>query len=229
MNRNIVSSNAMHPLVFTVRRRFPSIISLVFIPPVISLVTFVILSIRFEVGTSLHRISVATIAVVFSGVLPLLYVLYLKKNRIVESYDVPERSQRTNPYLMAAFCSFVGFSLLLLLRPSLPVLLLLWCYAVNTSLLLAINLRWKISAHMMGFTGPLVFLFFVYGWYILLTIPVLVLLGWSRIALRVHSIQEVVAGTTAGVLLTILQLYIHSLFSYSSFSSFVSSPFPFFR
>lgn len=217
----------MKPKFLTFWQHVAVIVSIALVPPAVSAISFSLLSAFFEQGTVFHRFSVAFIAISFTGVIPMMYVLYLRRQRIVDEYDVRKREQRTNPYLMSVFYSAIGFFLLLFMRPSLILLALMWCYAVNTTLLLLINLKWKVSAHMMGLTGPATMLYFIFGWDVLWAAPAVLLLGWARVALRVHSIGQVVAGALAGALLTLAQVMIISQFGRNIFGPFVSAPFPF--
>lgn len=214
----------MRPSLLTAPQRIAVVVSLLLIPPIVSAVTFSLLAVHFEQGDALRIFTIAFIAISFTGIIPLLYVLYLRKERLISRYDAPAREQRTNPYLMSVFYSSIGFFILLFMKPSVEVLTLTWCYAVNTAILLMINLRWKISAHMMGLTGPLLMLFFLFRWNILYTLPVVVLLGWARVSLRVHTPAQVVAGAIAGIALTYLQLFLVSRFLGRIFSPFVFSP-----
>jgi membrane-associated phospholipid phosphatase len=61
---------------------------------------------------------------------------------------------------------------------------------------------------MMGFTGPLVFLFPLFGWQLLWTLPLILLLGWARVTLGAHTIAQVIAGAAAGILLTLAQAWV---------------------
>lgn len=188
------------------QQRLATIISIILIPPTISLITFSLLAATFEGGDALHRFSVAFVAVCFSGIFPMFYVLYLKRQHIITRYDVPIREQRANPYIISVFHSAFGFFLLLFMGSSVYVWSLMWCYASNTLILIFINKKWKISAHMMGLTGPLIMLSIIFQMKILIAIPIVFLLGWSRVALKVHSITEVIAGAFLGAFLTLLQL-----------------------
>jgi membrane-associated phospholipid phosphatase len=194
--------------ILTPQQRIATIISILLIPPTISFVTFSLLAALFEQGTAFHTFSVAFVSVSFSGILPMLYVLYLRKQRMVTGYDVPIREQRTNPYIITVLYSALGFFLLLFMHSSVYVWSLMWCYSINTFILLLINKKWKISAHMMGLTGPLVMLSIIFNWYVFLAFPVILLLGWARVVLKVHTLAQVVAGACTGAILTVLQLYL---------------------
>ena len=188
-------------------QKIAHIISVVTVPPTFSFLAFTLLTSHFEQGNALHKFSVAFVAITFSSILPILYILYLRKQKTVSSYDVPLREQRTNPYLMSVLNNSIGFFLLLFMHASLYVWTLMWCYAINTFILFWINKYWKISAHTMGIAGPMIMLSVLFGWNVLFFLPLLFLVGWARIELRVHSIAQVVAGSVAGAVLTIAQIF----------------------
>ena len=193
--------------ILTPQQRIATILSIILVPPAISFVTFSLLAATFEQGTAFHTFSVAFVSISFSGIFPMLYVLYLRKQRMVTGYDVPIRDQRTNPYIITVLYSALGFFLLLFMNSSVYVWSLMWCYSINTFILLLINKKWKISADMMGLTGPLVMLSIIFQWYVFLAFPIVFLLGWARVVLKVHTLAQVVAGACTGAVLTVLQLY----------------------
>jgi membrane-associated phospholipid phosphatase len=188
--------------------RFAKYISILGIPPTFATAVFTTLVLQGETGSLMHRLVIWLVAVLFSGVLQMGYVLMLRRRGQVGAYDVPNRLQRTQPYLVSVGVSLVGLLLLLSLHASVPVWALMWCYCINTLLTVVINLRWKISAHMMGMTGPLVFLYPLLAVYVFLFLPFAVLLGWSRVTLKAHTLAQVVAGAGAGIVLTLLQITI---------------------
>ncbi|MBR9977185.1 MAG: hypothetical protein KFH87_03770 [Bacteroidetes bacterium] len=183
-------------------------LSVALIPPTVAAVVFALLVLRYEHGGPFHQMVVWIVAVACAGGLQMAYVLYLRKMEEVTAYDVPERLKRTKPYLISAVFSLGGLMFLIMLNASVFVWGLMWCFLINTLILNAINLRWKISAHMMGLAGPLVFLFPLFGWSLLWTLPLVLLLAWSRVTLHAHTIAQVVAGTVAGIGLTLLQVWV---------------------
>jgi len=192
----------------TPAQRIAHRLSVFLIPPVVAAAVFAVLVLAYEHGSIFHRIVVWLVATACSGGLQIVYVLYLQRMERVTAYDVPERVQRTQPYLVSAGISFGGLMLLQFLDASVFVWGLMWCFAFNTLILYAINLRWKISAHMMGLTGPLVFLWPVFGIDLLWVLPLVLLLGWARITLSAHDLPQVAAGAVAGVVLTLLQAWV---------------------
>jgi len=181
-------------------------VSIVLIPPTVATAVFTILVYAFERGGTGHLAATWLVAVLFSGILQMGYVLVLRRQRKVTAYDVPDRLQRTRPYYISAGLSAAGLVILLLLHADPAVWGLMWCFAVNTLILNWINSKWKISAHMMGLTGPLTYLYPLLGWNMLYTLPLVLLLGWARIETRSHTPLQVLAGSAAGIILTIIQM-----------------------
>ena len=188
--------------------RFAHRISIALIPPTIAAAAFAVLVLAYEHGSIFHRIVVWIVATLCAGGLQMLYVLSLRRRAEVTAYDVPERRQRTKPYAVSAGLSLAGVLMLLYMNASVFVWGLMWCFFINTLILGLINLRWKISAHMMGFTGPVVFLFPLVGWTLLILLPLAILLGWARITLRAHTLPQVLAGAAAGLALTLVQAWV---------------------
>ncbi|MBE0643758.1 MAG: hypothetical protein IH600_06730 [Bacteroidetes bacterium] len=197
-----------YPTPRTPAEQFAHRLSIALIPPTIAAAVFALLVLAYEHGSIFHQVVVWVVATACAGGLQMAYVMYLRKMKQVSAYDVPERLQRTKPYMISAGISLGGLMFLLFLNASVFVWGLMWCFLVNTLILNAINLRWKISAHMMGFTGPLVFLFPLFGWELLWTLPLIALLGWARVTLRAHTIAQVIAGALAGIALTLLQAWV---------------------
>jgi membrane-associated phospholipid phosphatase len=193
--------------------RVARIVSIALIPPTVSTVVFTILVLAFQHGAIPHRLLIWLIAVLCSGLLQMLHVLRLRHERKVTAYDVPERLQRTGPYLLSVGISFAGLAALLYLEAAFAIWSLMWCYTINTLLLAGINRYWKISAHLMGLTGPATALLPLFGvWAGIVVLPFALLLGWARVRLRAHTLAQVVLGAVAGFFLTALQLFLLSAY-----------------
>ncbi len=190
------------------RQRFAILTSIIFVPPVISAAVIVVLVLLYEHGNIFHQLVVGLTAILAAGGLQIVYVLYLNKIQQVSAWDVPEKEQRSQPYLVSAAISGAGMLVLLFLNASLFIWALLWCYTFNTLILYVINRYWKISAHLMGFAGPLVFLWPLLREWLLLALPLLILSAWARIETKSHSLLQVLAGAFAGVVLTLFQLWL---------------------
>ena len=60
----------------------------------------------------------------------------------------------------------------------------------------------------MGASGPLAALCFASGWQSLLFLPLVILIGWSRLHRKVHTPAQVMTGVLVGFISTYIQMYI---------------------
>lgn len=134
----------------------------------------------------------------------LLTWLLVQRGRI-KSIELEERRERHLPYLLTLCCTVI--TAYLLYRLPLPRLIAFTLMGSSVAILTAflINLRWKISVHMIGI-GGLLGLFFGFGIYynidtfsILLVIAALAgLIAAARLARESHSPAQVYAGFLVG-------------------------------
>ena len=188
-------------------KRLARIISNISIPPVFAAIVFVVLSLHLE-QTWVNKVSVLVICIAAAVILPVWYLVRLAQRGEVSSLHVPVRHERTRPYLIGALCYFAGLIVLLLVGARQEIWGLMWCYFFNTLIITLINLKWKMSAHAMGAAGALAGVHFVFGnsvapFYLLLPI-----IGWARLELKAHTLNQIIAGAAAGLFLTLGQLHL---------------------
>ncbi len=173
-------------------------------PTSFALVSFFLLT-YFTIEES-GKLIIAVVSIFFGAILPFFYIFTLFRRRKVSDIDVPIREQRTAPYLVAVSFYLIGFLVLILIKASVPVFALMFCYATNTLVAALINTKWKISAHAMGAAGPLTALTFVFGWKILPAFLLTIIVSWARVELKAHTRAQVTAGVVLGILLTAIQV-----------------------
>ena len=122
--------------------------------------------------------------------------------------DIPERSERNYPLLLAILSYLIGFLVLYILNAPTITTVLMFCYFSNTLAVFFINLFWKISIHSMGVAGPAAALVYVFGSYGLIFILIIPLVMWSRLYLKEHTLNQVIMGALLGFLFTSIQLYL---------------------
>lgn len=91
------------------------------------------------------------------------------------------------------------------------ILCLFWGYLFSGGTLALINvlLHYKASGHACGLSGPITFMAVVTGgrlWYLFLLLP---LVFWARIKQDRHTIGNMLAGTLAGVVPTLIVLWLY--------------------
>ncbi len=178
-------------------------ISLLMNAPIFAFITFLLLLLSTKTPNFL---AILTTVLLFGTIGPLILVYLLSRRGIIPDYYASERKTRTVPFFGAALSYLLGALLLSSLTAPVIITALMLCYGVNTFIMMMINLKWKISIHASGITGPATFLFYSFG---LIAIPFFLLVlpvGWARLRLRAHTPAQVLAGALLTIAITWLQL-----------------------
>jgi membrane-associated phospholipid phosphatase len=138
----------------------------------------------------------ASVSIALSVLPVLAVVIYLVRRKKLDSvYDNPRR-QRTGIYLLASALGAISYGLLWYLRA--PELLVATFAAGLAAIVIftAINCVWKISLHTAFLSGAVAILIIVYGAPAIGTLILLPLVAWARMALKQHSIVQVMVGAS---------------------------------
>ncbi len=152
-----------------------------------------------------YKLTVLAIVYVFTVLLPQTSILIYRKVQGWEAFRLRERSNRIVPYLLSIL-SYLS-CLYLMVRLHLPrymggIIVAALMIQITCAV---INLWWKISTHSAGaggLIGALVAFSFLFyfnpiGW-LCLCILISGLVNSSRMILRQHSLEQVLAGTVVG-------------------------------
>ena len=193
------------------KQRIASYVSAALNAPLIALLTFVPLIISQNHPDPILLIFITTM---FGAILPLSSTYYLVKKGIIPDMYASDRDSRKEPFLWAMASYITGVTVLLYVKAPFGVTALMACYFVNAIVMLFITLKWKISIHAVGVTGPITALVFELGAkmlpFFLLMLPV----AWARLELKAHNKLQVAIGAILSSFLTWLQmiLYVNFLF-----------------
>lgn len=150
----------------------------------------------------------------FTTILPAIPIFLLIKMGLVKDIFISNRRERTLPYIFSllAYVAWVIFLNNVLLFPFELILIAIGT-VLSVILMVIINLRWKISAHMAGIGGILGCVVAIS--FILSINPLLLMVGIiiisalvaiSRILLKAHTPLQVLGGFFLGFLCTSLPL-----------------------
>lgn len=142
-------------------------------------------------------------AVVAVGV-PLAYVLRGVRQGRLADHHIPDREHRRVPLLVGMASLTACLLLLLALGAPRELLAVLLSTAVAVVVFVVVTHWWKISIHAGVAAATVVVLVTAYGAAALFTSPVVVLVGWSRVRLAVHTPAQVVVGALVGGLIAAL-------------------------
>jgi membrane-associated phospholipid phosphatase len=182
------------------------IISTLFVPPSFTIIVFTIFAFKLETDFLQKVITIFTAFVFGFTAQIILFVVFRKKGKIVD-LDASVKEERSVPFLISVGFYLIGLILLILFKVNIITIAFWFCYISNTLITIAINRYWKISAHAMGAAGPLAAITYVFGPIVLLFSAIVLLVGWSRIQLKVHNLLQVLVGTIFAFASTYLQIF----------------------
>lgn len=190
--------------------RIARIVSIILAPATISL-PFVLLVAFYQAQDRLAALIYALITLFFLSVGPLIYILIGVRMGKLSDVDVSRRSERKGPFLFGIISVTIGWLVLSLLHGPENLQTVLIITAVSGVIMLVITLWWKISIHASSLGGVATVLTALYGAVMLPAFVLVVLVSWSRVALRRHTIAQVVAGALAGIAISLVILKIRGV------------------
>jgi len=178
--------------------------------PLITVVTFIPLILYY--GAEMAGLLIA-ITSLFGCVLPLAMVYGLLKLDLIKDFYARDRATRFIPFLWTTFFYLLGCLSLILVSAPAAVTSLMACYFVNGLVLMVITLKWKISIHASGVTGPVTALIYLLGGLMLPLLLVVIPVAWARVELKAHTVMQVAVGAVLSSVLTWFQMsyYMHSI------------------
>lgn len=186
---------------------FSRFVSTILSPMTNPVITFPLLLGYADSGGGRGGVWVLIAAIVFSTVLPLAFLIWLKVAGKVKTMDIENKDKRSRPLAIGILSYLAGFIVLLALDAPNLALGLMFCYATNTLIVAFITRYWKISIHAIGISGPIVALNFHFGSIIWPFYALILIVGAARVILGRHTIPQVVAGGLFGLLATAVQLH----------------------
>lgn len=171
--------------------RIAFVISQVASPPMQALAGIVLVGLELRSGAAWVWLGFFLLAAVLA---PLFYVLLSIRRGKVSDLDLRTREQRTGPMLVT-IGSLTLASLIIWLAgaPRLMVILALACSAEMVALFL-VTRRWKISMHSAAAAGIAVIAWNLLGSTSWPFMVLVVLVAWSRVRLRQHSVAQTILG-----------------------------------
>lgn len=146
------------------------------------------------------------VILVFSTVVPLIYLMDLFRRQKVGTLDVEKRPERIQPLIVGVLSGGIGFAILHFLGAPALARGLAFCSFINTAIVLVITGYWKISLHAVGISGAAAAFYLVFGPIIWPIFVLMALIAWARVHLSKHTPMQVIAGSLEGFILTFMIL-----------------------
>jgi len=183
------------------------VISTLFVPPSFTLIIFVLFAFHLETVQSKIVVTIL-VAALFGFIAPIILFISFRKKGLIVDLDASLKEERTIPMTISLSFFVIGLIILIIFKVHIISIAFWFCYISNTFITILINKHWKISAHTMGAAGPLAAILFVFGPIALLFTIIPILVGWSRIQLKCHTLAQVLGGGVFAFLSTYLQILI---------------------
>ncbi|HXX77506.1 MAG TPA: phosphatase PAP2 family protein [Ktedonobacteraceae bacterium] len=194
----------------TKRVRFARYVSNILAPATISL-PFILLVAFYQAQDKLSALIYACITLFFLSVGPLVYIIIGVRLGKLSDIDVSRRSQRFGPFLFGIVSVTIGWIVLSLINGPRNLQTVMIMTIFSGTVMMVITLWWKISMHASSLGGVATMLTALYGAVMLPLFILLILVSWSRVVLRRHTVPQVIAGSLAGIVLTLVILKIRGV------------------
>jgi membrane-associated phospholipid phosphatase len=193
-------------LSYSLSNKAARLISTLFVPPSFTILIFTFLA--FYLENDITKIIVTlTAAYIFGFAAPIILFFYLRRRKMIVDSDASNKEERTLPFSIAIIFYLIGFLFLFYFNVNIISIAFWFCYISNTIITIFINRYWKISAHAMGAAGPFAALIFLFGFNAIYFLVLVILIGWSRINLKCHTLAQVAAGIVLAFISTYFQIY----------------------
>ncbi len=183
------------------RNRLARVVTEVFAPSPLAAVVLVIVAWRFSATTS-EALKWALLGILFAPAVPLLYLFRQLRHGRVTDHHVRRREQRAPLILFTLACGFAALAVLSRLGAPRQVIGLACSGAAGLIVALAITRFWKISIHAGVAAGIVVVFLYLFGWWMLLLVPLAALVCWARVAVGDHTPAQVAAGAAVGAVVS---------------------------
>ncbi|MGQ9903016.1 MAG: hypothetical protein ACUVRU_01510 [Anaerolineae bacterium] len=166
-------------------------------PPLVGLLGALILTLR-EPALALNRWLLFGVYALMAVALPTGLVFAMVAAGRISDVNMNVREERARPYLFAVGCMAVASIIMLQIRAPLALLALSLATCVLYTLLWAISLRSKVSAHSAGMGLFSAMGVTTIGGPLLLALPLTLALMWARVRMRRHTWAQTIVGALLG-------------------------------
>lgn len=181
------------------------VISNVLAPAPISLPLILLVSFYRAVSVA-SALAYAALTLLFLSIGPFVYIFVGVRTGKLSDLDVSKRAERTGPFLFGLISVCLGWFVLVQIHAPAIIVTCSIITAVSALIMLITTLWWKISIHASSLAGAVTILTALYGAVVLPAFSLVLLVSWSRVVLRRHTVAQVTAGSLLSITLTIFLL-----------------------
>jgi membrane-associated phospholipid phosphatase len=139
-------------------------------------------------------------AALFESLLPFLFILSRVRSGRITDHHIGDRRQRLVPLIVGLGSVAVGFAVLTLAHARRELIAGVVAGFVGLLVAAVVNHFWKMSVHAAVAAGSVVICAEVFHGWPLFALPLVALVGWSRVRLKDHTVGQVLVGAVVGAL-----------------------------
>lgn len=192
--------------------RAAKIISYIFDGSFISIPIILIICLMV-IDNKVEAISWAFICLLFGTVIPYLYICFLFRKKEIKDMHIPTREDRTKPLLLSCASYAACLGVLYVLDAPLFLKSLFMVIAASTIIYTIITYFWKISLHSSWITFIVITFNILFGRWMLLMVPLIPVVGWARVRIKKHTVNQVLFGAGISGLTSLLIYYSYGFIS----------------
>jgi membrane-associated phospholipid phosphatase len=140
----------------------------------------------------------SVVVAVFYSVLPMAFIIRGARRGKWDGHWVRERERRFVPLMMCLVSALAGLVILLVRHAPQDVVALAWSMVTVLIACVIITKWWKVSLHATVAGGAVATVVLIYGWIMLVLVPLVALVAWARVQVRDHTAAQVVVGAILG-------------------------------
>jgi hypothetical protein len=142
----------------------------------------------------------AAVAIGCAVLLPRLYIEFGVQRGWLSQRHLPRREERALPLAIAALSVLAAIVLVHMTGGGQAIVESLYAMASVLAIALGVTFVWKISLHVAAMAGAVIITSQLFGAACILLVPLVLLVAWSRVELREHTLAQVGGGALIGVL-----------------------------
>jgi len=193
--------------------KFAQILSYIFDGTLISIPMLIIICLA-TVDNITKALGWAFLSLIFGMLIPSLYIHMLFRNKVINDMHIPDKEDRIKPLIITAISNITGFFILYILKAPLFLKAMSLTTIILIVILGIITYFWKVSMHAAWITFMVVTFNVLFGRLMLLLLPLIPIVGWARVRIKRHTVNQVISGSIISFLTSFLVYYSYGFINY---------------
>jgi len=187
--------------------KFATTISYIFDGSFISVPIFLIICLMV-VDNKIEAINWALLCLLFGTVVPYLYICFLYKKKEINDMHISEKENRIKPMVVSCISYIIWFIILYVLEAPKILKSIFAVIIVSTIILTIITFFWKICLHASVITIIVITFNIIFeSKWMLLMVPLIPVIGWARVRIKKHTVNQVILGVGISTVTTFFIYY----------------------